>query len=37
VESEEKLEVVLPDKTVDVVRLASQWGLGLDAGVMNVP
>jgi hypothetical protein len=36
VKSEEKLEVILPDKTVDVVRLASQWGLRL-VGVVNVP
>jgi hypothetical protein len=37
VKAGQKLEIALPDKTVDVARLAAQWGLRLDAGVMNVP
>lgn len=31
----QKLDLTLPDKTVDVARLAAQWGLRLDVGVMN--
>lgn len=37
VKAGQTLELALPDKTVDVARLAAQWGLRLDAGVMNVP